>query len=69
MEEKPSLVAVFILCSQGDKLFVKISYLLFKSLLLKLFVSLFGFLKILQQLRCIFEMSIQFPMICTGIHS
>lgn len=50
MEEKTALVALFILCSQGDKLFIKISYLLFKSLLLKLFVSLFKLLKILQQL-------------------
>lgn len=69
MEENPALVALFILCSQGDKLFIKITYLLFKSLLQNLFVSLFEFLNILQQLRCIFEMPIQFTMICTGIHS
>lgn len=50
MEENPALVALFILCSQGDKLFIKITYLLFKSLLQNLFVSLFEFLNILQQL-------------------
>lgn len=40
MEETPAFVALFILCSQGDKLFIKITYLLFKSLLLKLFPCL-----------------------------